>query len=122
MNLTSKQIAEAFSRHDFSPAYPYLLDTIQWNLVGSERIIGQESVIRTCQESAAYFDTVTTTFAQFVVLTGDDFVVIDSLADYADAHQQITRIASCDIYRFTDGKLAEITSYTTDVSEQVQHT
>ena len=121
MNLTNQQIAEAFSGHDFAPAYPYLLDTIQWNLVGSERIIGQESVIRTCQESAAYFDTVTTTFVQFIVLTGDNFVVIDSLADYADAQQQVTPVASCAIYRFTDGKLAEITSYTIDMSE-TQHT
>ena len=118
MDLTIKQIAEAFSGHDFAPVYPYLLDTIQWNLVGSERIIGKESVIRTCQESAAYFDTVTTTFVHVDVLTGDDFVVIDSLADYTDAEQQTTRIASCDMYRFTDGKVAAITSYTTDVSEQ----
>lgn len=117
MNLTNRQIAEAFSKHEFERTYPYLSDTIQWNLVGSERIAGKVDVMRTCRESASYFDTVTTTFTQFVVLTGDDFVVIDSLADYRDAQQQTNRIASCDIYRFTDGKLADITSYTTDVSE-----
>lgn len=118
MKLTNRQIAEAFSQHDFELTYPYLSETIQWNLVGSERIAGKEGVMRTCRESAAYFDTVTTTFAQFVVLTGDDFVVIDSLADYTDAQQQTTRIASCDIYRFTDGQLADITSYTADVGEK----
>lgn len=118
MNLSIKQIAQAFSGHEFPRTYPYLSDTIQWNLVGSERIVGKESVLRTCQESTAYFNTVTTTFVQFVVLTGDDFVVVDSLADYTDAQQQTTRIASCDIYRFENGKLADITSYTTDVSEQ----
>lgn len=118
MELTIRQIAEAFSTHEFALTYPYLQDAIQWNLVGSERILGKEGVVQTCQESAAYFDTVTTTFVQFVVLTGDDFVVIDSLADYTDAEQQTTRIASCDIYRFTDGQLAQITSYTTEVSKQ----
>ncbi|WP_460674408.1 nuclear transport factor 2 family protein [Larkinella ripae] len=117
MKLTNQQIAEAFSKHEFELTYPYLSDAIQWNLVGSERIRGKEGVMQTCKESAAYFDTVTTTFAQFVVLTGDDFVVIDSLADYQDAQQQTTRIASCDIYRFTDGKLSDITSYTADVSD-----
>ena len=117
MNLTNQQIAEAFSKHEFERTYPYLSDTIQWNLVGNEEIAGKEGVMRTCTESAAYFDTVTTTFIQFVVLTGDDFVVIDSLADYRDAQPQTTRIASCDIYRFTDSKLAYITSYTTDLSE-----
>ena len=109
MDLTIRQIAESFSSHDFSPIYPFLLDTIQWYLVGSGKITGKEAVMRTCQESAAYFDTVTTTFARFVVLTGNDFVVIDSLADYTNAQQQTTRIASCDIYRFTDGKQAVIT-------------
>lgn len=118
MELTIKQIAEAFSKHEFDLTYPYLLDTIQWNLVGSERIMGREGVVQTCQQSATYFDTVTTTFLQFVVLTGDDFVVIDSLADYTDAQQQTTQIASCDIYQFTDGKLAEITSYTTEIIKQ----
>lgn len=117
MKLTNGQLAEAFSKHEFEVTYPYLSDTIQWNLVGSDRITGKEGVMQTCRESAAYFDTVTTTFAQFVVLTGDDFVVIDSLADYRDDKHQTTRIASCDIYRFTDGKLTAITSYTTDVSE-----
>lgn len=93
MNLTIQQIAEAFSKHEFILTYPHLSDTIRWNLVGNEQLAGKEAVIQACQESAAYLDTVTTNWLKFVVLPGNDFVVIDSVADYVDAQQQLTRIA-----------------------------
>jgi len=49
-----------------------------------------------------------------IVPSGEDFVVIDSLAEYTDKTSTFT-VASCDIFKFRDGKVAEITSYTTEV-------
>lgn len=115
MNLTTAQIAEAFSRHDFATTYPYLSDDVQWNLVGKETLSGKETVITTCEQSAAYLKTVTTTFSRFFVVVGDNGVVIDSISDYVDADQQTSRVASCDIYEFADGKITQITSYTIEL-------
>ncbi|MBD2703149.1 nuclear transport factor 2 family protein [Spirosoma sp. BT702] len=115
--MTTKQIAEAFSRHDFASTYPYLSDAIQWNLVGSQTINGKQHVIATCDQSADYLKTVTTTFDKFLVLGTENDVVIDSLSTYEDDEQQRSNVASCDWYRFENGKLAEITSYTIEIKD-----
>jgi len=115
MDLTPQRIAEAFSGHHFALAYPYLLDGIVWNNVGGEFIEGQDAVIHTCEQSAHYLQTVTTTFKKFHIIVGDDTVVVDSLADYMDADQAIITVASCDIYQFKNRQVSEITSYTVEV-------
>lgn len=115
MSQTTTQIAEAFSRHEFEKTYAHLLDGIQWNLVGSERITDKENVIRACEQSAHYLASVTTNFSKFTVIADETRVVIDSVAEYVDEQQNKSSIASCDIYEFLDGKLATITSYTIPV-------
>ncbi|GAB3954281.1 hypothetical protein GCM10028805_39450 [Spirosoma harenae] len=115
--MTTTELAKAFSRHKFDLTYPYLLDTIHWNVVGSQHIEGKQNVIDACQQSAAYLAGVTTTFHKFVLITTDNYVVIDSTAEYVDSEQNSTTVASCDIYEFSSGKLAAITSYTIQVNE-----
>ena len=116
--MSIKQIAEAFSRHDFANTYSFLSDTIQWNLVGSQPLNGKPSVVATCEQSAAYLNTVVTTFEKFLVVCEENNVVIDSLSTYVDGEQQRSKVASCDWYRFENGVLVEITSYTIDVNEE----
>ncbi|QHV99097.1 nuclear transport factor 2 family protein [Spirosoma endbachense] len=115
--MTIQQIAEAFSRHDFASTYPYLSNTIQWNLIGSQVLIGTQDIIAACEQSAAYLKTVTTTFDMFLVLSTQNDIVIDSLSTYADSEQRRSKAASCDWYRFKKGILAEITSYTIEVND-----
>ena len=115
MSLPIERIAEAFSRHDFAAAYPYLAEDVEWELVGDRRVMGRDPVITTCTESAAYLATVTTSFERFRVLSGPDFVVIDSLADYVEVDGGSSRVASCDLYTFADGVVREITSYTVEL-------
>ena len=90
------------------------------DFIGKEQLVGKEKVIDACQKSADYLTSLTTKFSKFTVSADDDRVVIDSTADYADEEQNRACVASSDICRFTNGILAEITSYTTDVSE-TQH-
>ncbi|MBD2757892.1 nuclear transport factor 2 family protein [Spirosoma sp. BT704] len=115
--MTNQQIAQAFSRHDFASTYPYLSDTIRWNLIGSQLLTGTQSIITACEQSAAYLQTVTTTFDKFLVLSTENNIVIDSLSTYADGEHQLSKVASCDWYRFENGKLAEITSYTIEIND-----
>ena len=115
MELTNEQIAKAFSHHDFEAAYPYLTDDVRWNLVGERLVEGKEQVIAVCRESAAYLTGVTTDFVKFRTVVTDDCVVIDSVAEYTDKEEKTSRVASCDIYDFTNGKVSQITSYTVEV-------
>jgi hypothetical protein len=115
MELTSEQIAEAFSRHDFEASYPYLADDIRWNIVGERRVEGKENVISVCSESAEYLAGVTTDFRRFRKVITDDCVVVDSVAEYTDKGGEGSHVASCDLYDFTNGNVSEITSYTVDL-------
>ena len=118
MELTNEQIAEAFSRHDFEASYPYLAEDVRWNIVGQRRVEGKEKVIAVCRESAAYLTGVATDFVKFRTVVTDDCVVIDSVAEYTDKEEKRSRVASCDLYDFTNGKVSEITSCTVDIGVQ----
>lgn len=117
MTLSHAQIAEAFSRHEFARTYPYFAESIRWKVIGGEQFSGQEAVIQTCEQSAEFLAKVTTTFAKFRIVVGADCVVIDSEATYAAAGEEASKVASCDLYDFADGKLVGITSYTISLDE-----
>jgi len=113
------RIAEAFSHSRFTETYSYLMDDVRWNLVGDRRIAGREDVMDTCEHSAEYLAGVTTRFTKFKIVAGESSVVIASEAEYVDDDGQSSVVASCDIYDFSAGRLAEITSYTIELSEPV---
>jgi limonene-1,2-epoxide hydrolase len=116
--LTSEQIAEAFSRHDFEASYPYLADDIRWNIVGERLVEGKENVISVCRESAEYLTGVTTDFRRFRKVITDNCVVVDSVAEYTEKEGERSRVASCDLYDFTNGNVSEVTSYTVGLGAQ----
>jgi len=115
--MTSEEIARAISGHRFDLAYPYLEDDVSWTLVGHGRLEGREAFIGACESTVAELNAVTTEFRQFRVLTGEDWVVIDSLAAYTPADAPTTTVASCDIYRFRDGRVTELTSYNIELGD-----
>lgn len=115
MNASSKQIAEAFSSHQFELARPYLADAIRWNLVGNKTLEGKASVDNACEESASYLATIQVVFTKVKVIVGDGCVVVDTLADYTDQQHEVTTVSSCDIYEFADGMVTAITSYSVEL-------
>ena len=118
MSLDIDQIAEAFSTHRFATAYPYLSDNITWNILGDEVLMSRDVVIKKCEESAKYLETVSTTFTKLRITRAELYVVVESVAQYRDRESQISSVASCDIYQFSDEQLIEITSYTIELNKQ----
>jgi hypothetical protein len=116
--MTNIQIAEAFSKHDFEITYPFISDNIQWLMVGGENTIGKESVLKTCKQSSDYLKTVKTIFSKFLVLESDEYITIDSISEYIDQEKNISKVASCDIYKFKQGQLTAITSYCIELDKQ----
>ena len=113
MSPTITEIAKSFSQHRFEETYRFMLDDIEWTQVGSTHTRGTDDVVAVCEESAKYLARVRTTFHQFKVIEADSCVVIDSRAEYVD--DEASTVASCDIYDFTGGNLAAITSYTVEL-------
>ena len=115
--MTNEAIARAISGHQFDAAYPYLAEGATWTTVGQGRLEGKEAFVGACETTAAQLSGVSTEFRQFRVLVGADWVVIDSLAAYTAADEATANVASCDVYRFRDGMLTELTSYNIELAE-----
>ena len=82
--MGTRQIAEAFSRHRFDEAYPYLHEDVRWTLVGDRQLVGRDEVMATCAQSAAYLAGVTSTFRKVRVVVGENCVVVDCEVDYTE--------------------------------------
>ena len=117
MTLSNQVIAEAFSRHDYEVVYPRLADDVRWNLIGGDMLVGRDQVVRKCDDSAEYLAGVTTTFVSFRVIRADEYLVVESVADYVESDGQESRVASCDIYHFAAEILREITSYNVELAK-----
>ena len=50
---TPRQIAEAFSGHRFSEAYPALAPDVRWTSPGQFALTGREAVIEACEATLA---------------------------------------------------------------------
>ena len=117
MSLEIDQIAEAFCSHRFAVTYPHMADEIQWNMVGSEELIGREAVVARCEESAKFLETVSTTFTKLEIHRAETFVVVESAAQFQDRENQNSSVASCDVFQFSDERLVEITSYVLELTK-----
>jgi hypothetical protein len=111
MNSGIEEIARAFSGHAFAAAYASLDEDVSWALVGERELRGKEAVVKACEESAVYLADITTEFQRFRTLVGGNWVVVDSLAEYTDRENEVSVVASCDIYDFKDGMIGRIASY-----------
>lgn len=115
MNI--KQIAEAISSHKFETAYQYFSEVVMWNMIGGQVVRGKKEVIKTCDESAKYLSNVKITFGKFKTLVAENSVIIESKAEYIDDKNDKSVVASCDIYKFQEDKLHEITSYNIEIPQ-----
>jgi len=115
--LTPTQIAEAFCRHRFAETYPYMADDIRWNNLGADMLIGRAAVINRCTESAKYLETVTTTILKLEIYRAENCVIVEGAAQYQDGNNQISSVASCDIFKFSEGQLVDISSYVIELNQ-----
>jgi ketosteroid isomerase-like protein len=115
MTLTPEAIATAFSGHRFAEAYPALHEDLRWTLVGSSVLVGREAAIEACEATLAELADTTTRFVRFDTIVGPDAVAVDAVAEYESDEGTVT-VASCDLYRFADGQVVAIRSYTVEAS------
>jgi ketosteroid isomerase-like protein len=115
MQTRIESVARAFSGHRFEDALPHFHDDVAWELVGGNNVDGRAAVTEICESLTRDLDGVQTDFEQFRVLPAGACVIIDSVARYAGADGSVSRVASCDIYDFTDGRVAKIRSYNVEL-------
>jgi ketosteroid isomerase-like protein len=116
VQMTMEQVAGAFSSHRFEEALPQIHDDVAWDLVGGEVLAGKPAVVDVCSSLARDLQDVQTTFDQFRMVSGPASVVVDSVARYLSADGSLSRVASCDIYDFMDGRVVRIRSYNVELA------
>ncbi|MHA4842536.1 nuclear transport factor 2 family protein [Flavitalea antarctica] len=112
---TTTEIGDTFSKGDFKSVYDSFDDHIQWNIVGSPAIIGKENVIAHCNKMLAEMDNSSMTNTHHIVT--DDTVVVQGYSSFTNQDNSPGKVEYCDIFRFDNNKLVEITSYIIEVLE-----
>ena len=113
---TNREIAEALSGHRFEDALPFVAADAEWMLIGDGALSGADAIAAACRSTAAELADAHSEFVRFDVVDGGDVVVVDALGVYTDAGGDATSVASCDLYRFRDGLIVGIRSYTVEVA------
>lgn len=112
---TIQQIAEAFSRHQFTDTYAHLAVDVRWVSVGESILEGRDAVIAACDQSSTDLAQVSTEFVRFRSIVGTDAVAVDTVGRYTDSEHQLSVVSSCDIYEFDGDTLTTITSYAVEL-------
>jgi ketosteroid isomerase-like protein len=115
MSTSLRQIAEAFSSHRFTETFPHLAPDVRWVSVGGSTVEGRDAVVDACTSAATELADVTTDFTRFLTVVGTEAVTVDAVGRYVDPDGQVSVVSSCDVYEFTDGVLATITSYAVEL-------
>ncbi len=109
--LSKKEICEAFSTGNFESTFNYLDENISWNIIGTQILTGKEKIIEFCIQTSNYFKETKTTFTLKNIILDKKMCSIDGTAEFINCENRSTFINSCDIYKFENEKLIEITSY-----------
>lgn len=101
-------VSEAFAKGDLAAAEPHFAHDIRWNILGSEPVIGRQDVLDVSK--MAQLESFPEITIGNVVAEGN-FVVIESTGKATTKAGMPYHQRYCDVFRFEDGKLREITTY-----------
>ncbi len=105
----NRRISEQFSQGNFSAVYDDFAETIQWQIVSNSTIKGKAAVIDFCNKMSIEMSTAKLTNTN--VIAADDRVSIEGECDFTNDKGEPEKVKYCDVYRFENGKIKEITSY-----------
>ena len=116
--MSTREVAEAFSRHRFREVYAALADDVVWaTRGGGPPVTGRQAVVDACEASLSALAGTTVDFRRVVVAADDAAAAVDVIASYDDGGE-VSVVSSCDVYEFRDGAVAAITTYAVELGQQ----
>jgi len=117
----TKMITEAFFKGNTEFILPHLAEDIKWNIVGMPVIFGKSDVIKTMEMINPAFAGCPDLAVKNIIAEGDYVVVESSGNNYSsfvnrDTIEKQCNPAYCDVYRFKNGKIQELTTYIVDTT------
>jgi uncharacterized protein len=105
---TNKEISEAFAKGNLDFSAKYLADNVKWNILGSSSIMGKEQVLEVSKMlQLESFPVITIKN----IVAEENYIVIESTGEAKTKKGKLYNQSYCDIFRFAEGKIIEITTY-----------
>jgi len=102
------EISEEFAKGNLEFASAYLADDIKWNILGDNPIIGKKEVLEVSKMlQLESFPVITLKN----IVPERDYVYIETTGKVKTRNGKPYNQTYCDVFKFKDGKLKEITTY-----------
>lgn len=105
---------KAISAGDIEGFLSFCTHDIEWTTVGKETIEGKDAVRQWMKKAYAQPPQFTVTD---MVAEADLVTAIGAIA-VKDAHGRLARSAYCDVWRFRDGKMAQLRAFVVESDDQ----
>lgn len=106
------EIARLFSNGNFEPTFPHLSESIEWYVIGESIFKGKTEVVRNCEQTSEYFNSVETVFKTDDIIESGNKVIIRGTGEFFRDGKRLNLINACDVYEFNENnELQKILSY-----------
>ena len=103
-----QKINDAFAKGNFQYLSQYLTEETRWNIIGISTVIGKEEILKALEmQDLENFPDVRVHH----VVAEEDSVVVQSTGKAVKKTGRPYRASYCDVYRLTNGKIKEFTTY-----------
>jgi ketosteroid isomerase-like protein len=107
-----QKINEAFTSGNIDFVLAHLEENIKWNIIGMPAITGKNNFLK----AVKMFELGNFPSANIKnIIAEGEYIVVESTMETSD-NVQTCSPAYCDIYRFRDGKIQELTTYVVDTA------
>jgi ketosteroid isomerase-like protein len=103
-----KDVSEQFARGNMEFVGPYLADDVKWNILGNGTVAGRDQVLEV--NGMVQLESFPRITIKHVVCEGD-LVVVESTGEARTKSGKPYNQAYCEIFRFRNEELQEITTY-----------
>jgi len=103
-----KKISEEFAKGNLGFSEAYLAEDIKWNVLGEDTIVGKQQVLEASKMTQLQSFPV---IKINNIISEGDYVVIESTGEAKTIRGKPYNQAYCEVYRFVNEKLQEITTY-----------
>ena len=111
MSAKNKEIVEkvnaSFAEGGIEEFLSFCADDLVWTMVGNKTVKGKDAI----REWMASMNMEPPKFTVDNIIAEGDFVITHGDMTMKEKDGKSVAYAYCDIYRFTDGKIAELTSF-----------
>ena len=112
MEHSKIEIARLFSNGNFESVFPYLSESVEWNVIGENVFKGKTNVIKSCEQTSKYFNSVETVFKTNDIIESGNKVIIRGTGEFFRDGKRLNLISACDVYEFNENNvLQKILSY-----------